>query len=138
MNIYEYIKYLRTKHETAQRINENSLMQQQAVKSNNTALLGKLLKRQQGNIDKLQRIYRQVSVPLGFEKDTELKQLETDIKGILYDAIQTSITNISGAEVLKDTIGNSICRLKINGNAIKNGYFKKSQQQHGYFIDKKK
>ena len=137
MNTDEYKQYLKAKLEIIQRISDNALAQCQAVKSNDMDLLGKLLKRQQANIDKMKRIGKYCSLSHSFINSAELEKSENFIDSMLETVIQASISNISNVEKLKNEIGNSICNLKVNRNAIRNGYFKKSDQQFGYFIDKK-
>ncbi len=133
----KYKESLKSKLESAARINGNFRMQKEAIEAGDIKLLGKLVKRQQGNIDRLKKISEGTPVNRNVESDAELEQLKAGFNTLIYDAVRENIANISKAEKLKETIGNSICSLKINGNAIKNGYFKKVPQQYGYFIDKK-
>lgn len=137
MDTVKYRESLKLKLEAADRINENFRMQSEAIEAGDIKLLGKLVKRQQGNIDRLKKFSERASFKLSAETDIEREQIEAGFNALIHDAIQRSISNISKAEKLKDTIGNAICSLKVNGNAIKNGYFKKVPQQYGYFIDKK-
>jgi len=133
----KYKRHLKIKLEATERINNNLILQCEALKSNNIKLLGKLLKRQQRNIDKLKQIEKSYLLSCNFEKDAEIKQLENSVDSLFEVAIKTIILNISNAEKLKNELAISIYNLKVNRNAIKNGYFKKGYQQHGYFIDKK-
>ncbi|MEA4849199.1 MAG: hypothetical protein VB106_18345 [Clostridiaceae bacterium] len=137
MNEDEYKVCLRKKLEIIKRMDKNSLSQCQALKSNDVDLFGKLLKRQQGNIDRLKRIKKPDLSVCSFEKDEETDKLERDIAALSDIVIQRSTLNMLNAERLKNEMGISLYNLKVNRNAIKNGYFKNGCQQKGYFIDKK-
>jgi len=138
MNGEQYKSKLREKIAVLQRVNENLLQQHKAIASKDTILLGKLLKRQQKNIDRLNHIDRLLYDEPESDRDVDYKEYEAVIETMLKDAIQTVDFNITTAEGFKNIIGESLCRLKINGNALKNSYFSKGMQQFGYFIDKRK
>lgn len=138
MNTEEYKAQVRAKITVLQRVNKNLQSQHEAISSKDTVLLGRLAKRQQKNIDKLNRINRILREEKGFGEASALKQYEADMDNLLKTAIQASKTNISAAEDLKNAVGRELYRLKTNGRAVRNGYFNKGSQQNGYFIDKRK
>lgn len=138
MGTDKYKQNLETRLEVALRINKNVLAQQQAINDNDIKFLGKLLKRQQGNIDKLLRISKQTPLTTGAQLDAESKQLEDTLDSLLKEAIRINTANVAYAEALKASIGKSICSLKTNRNAIRNGYFGVIQPRRGRYIDKKK
>jgi len=77
------------------------------------------------------------SLPGSYNKDSDSEGVESYIGSLMETIICTSIANISDAEKLRNEIGSSLCLLKKNKNVIKNGYYVKSYQHYGYFIDKK-
>jgi hypothetical protein len=137
MNEDGYKACLRKKLEIIKRMDKNSLSQCQALKSNDVDLFGKLLKRQQGNIDRLKRIKKPDLSVFSFERDEEGYKLEKDIAALSDIVIQRSTLNMLNAEKLKNEMGISLYNLRVNGKAIKNGYFRNDCQQNGYFVDKK-
>jgi len=137
VNTEEYKAKMREKIAVLQRINENLLSQYEAINSKDIAILGKLAKRQQKNIDRLNRINGILREVKDFDRTSYLKQYEADTDSLLKAAIQTSKMNISAAEELKNASGRELYRLKTNGKAI-SGYFNRGSQQNGYFIDKRK
>ncbi|HWR60560.1 MAG TPA: hypothetical protein VN580_03065 [Clostridia bacterium] len=138
MNTEEYKAKMGEKIAVLQRINENLLSQYEAINSKEIAILGKLAKRQQKNIDRLNRINGILREVKDFDRTSDLRQYETDTDSLLKAAIQANKMNISAAEELKNASGRELYRLRINGKAIKNGYFNMDSQQNGYFIDKRK
>ncbi|HYE83950.1 MAG TPA: hypothetical protein VEG39_17515 [Clostridia bacterium] len=137
MNAVEYKKSLIIMLSLTEKIYNNTLYQCQALKSNNLELLGSLLKEQQENINKLPEYKGSHQLTACHAEDAEIESIEENINLMLDIIIKTIISNISIAKKQKDEIGSSICLLKVNRNTIRNGYFKKSSQQYGYFIDKK-
>jgi hypothetical protein len=96
---------LEARLEVATRIRKNAALQKQAIKDNEIKLLGKLLKRQQGNIDKLLRLTKSGQLMNKAEKEIESKQQEEALNSILSEAIQLNAENIACAEALKTAIG---------------------------------
>lgn len=131
-------KSLETRLEVAARINKNAALQKLAIKDNDIKLLGKLIKRQQGNIDKLVRIYKPGRSAANTEKDAESRRWEEDLNSMLKESIQLNSENIASAEALKTSIGRSLYNLKVSGNAIRNGYFGGVQPRRGRYFDRKK
>lgn len=129
---------LKIRLEVAIRISKNAALQRQAIKNNDIKLLGKLIKRQQGNIDKLMRVTKSEKLMYQDENNMESKQQEEAINSYLNEAIQQNTENIACAEALKASIGKSLYSIKVSGNAIRNGYFGGVQPRRGCYFDRKK
>lgn len=137
MDSQEYKEGIITRLDNVQCIYNNCIAQQQAVEANNVELLGKLIEEQQKNINKLVKLSEYCSSHESFKSTSEIEIEENRINSLLSNIINTSKINITNAEKLRDKIGNSIYSLKINRRALMSGYYKKSGQLYGYFIDKK-
>lgn len=138
MNIEQYKSNLRMKIMVLQRVNENLLQQHKAINSTDTALLSKLLKRQQKNIDRLNHINRLFSEEPCIYTDSDCQEYEAAIETMLKDAIREMKFGITAAEELRNAFGTALYQQKINGKVLKNGYLGSGMQQYGHFIDKRK
>ncbi|PAB60118.1 hypothetical protein [Anaeromicrobium sediminis] len=101
---------------------ENLLLQKKSIEDGDTNELIELLKNSKALVDEIKK--------MDISCDESIKSRIKDIHKI-YDE------NYRKSKSLQEKIGYSIRKINLGKKAIFNGYLKRQEQSHGYFVDKR-
>lgn len=132
-----YMDFLKMKQSILEDIYNNSVEQSDALERKDYALLEKLLKARQNDIEKFGQIREYLKEYHSVEKNEETEKLEQSIRFLVQEVININGTNTNEAVNQKNDIAEMLRNIKLGKCAIRNGYYKKIPQRYGYFIDKK-
>ena len=140
MHATEHESLLQRQLDILNDIYKNTLAQSDAIEKKDYDLLGRLLKKREGYLAALSEA-GDSPVPDGGSRDVpsalKTEQLESSLRELKGEILGICAANIQKAEKHKGEIGDAIRRLRLNKNAVENGYFRRSQPMYGCFVDKK-
>lgn len=133
----EYLALLKKKRNLAQALWQGTVNLTSAVEQEDYASIKKQLIERQRQIDQLARLVLNCQKEVQCPENEKTLRIRRDVKSLLEQTVTQSRAIMEKLMQLKDTAAHKIRGLQLSKKAMGEGYFKKTPQSYGYFIDKK-
>lgn len=133
----QYLALLKEERNLVQALWQDTVSLTTAVEKEDYGSIKKRLIERQRQINQLAILHSDYSEEVQCPENQEILRIKEEVMSLLELTVRQSRVVLENAVRMKERAADRIHSLQLNKKAMNEGYFRKTPQNYGYFIDKK-